>query len=358
MPFDKRVKKLRQALCDENVDALLVTNLTNINYLAGFEGTSGVFLVTQQETLFITDFRYIENARNEVSADHFVQASHDPQSDVERESRKRKIRRLGFEAKTMSHADYLRLESKMGRRSLVPLKDVIEKLRAVKEDEEIAQIRQAVELTEKSLRHIRKFLEPGVTEKDLAVELEIFFKLNAAGRTDFQPIVAFGQATSKPHHSSSGRKLTSEDNVLIDLGPSVEGYHADLTRTWLSHSMDEKEKQIYGIVLDAQQAAIDRIRPGVAFSTIDNAARKLISKSGFRENFGHGLGHGIGLRVHELPYISPQSVGRCRTGMVFTIEPGIYLPGWGGVRIEDDILVTNKGCEVLSSFPKNARPFM
>jgi Xaa-Pro aminopeptidase len=358
MPFDKRVKNLRQALCTENVDALLVTNLTNIGYLTGFEGSYGVLLVTQQETLFITDFRYMETAQNEVFADHFVRASRDPQVDVERESRKRKIRRLGFESQTMSHEDYLRFESKMGKRSLIPLKDVVEKLRAVKEDGEIAKIRKAVDLTEQSLRHIRKFLEPGVSEKDLTVELEIFFKLNGGGKTDFQPIVAFGQATSKPHYLSSDRKLTPQDNVLIDLGPSVEGYHADLTRTWLSHSMDEKEKQIYGIVLDAQQAAIDCIRPGVAFSTIDNAARKLISKSGFSENFGHGLGHGIGRRVHELPRISAQSEGRCRTGMVFTIEPGVYLPGWGGVRIEDDILVTKKGCEVLSSFPKNARPFM
>jgi Xaa-Pro aminopeptidase len=335
-----------------------VSDLTNIAYLTGFTSSFSLFLVGLKETVFFTDFRYIETAEKNVRADAIIRTSHDYLEEVKTEVRKRKIRRLGFESRVLSHAQYAELAGKVGEKKLVPLKDKVENLRAVKEEQEVSLIRKAVSLTERALRHIRTFFEPGVSEKDLAVELEVFFKLNGGGQTDFQPIVAFGEGSSMPHYVGSTRKLRMSDILLIDLGTSVEGYHADLTRTWLSRTMKPKEKEIYTIVLDAQQAAIDRIRPGVKLVSIDRAARELISKSGYGENFGHGLGHGLGLKVHELPRISAKSEGICRKGMVVTIEPGIYIPGWGGVRIEDDILVTEKGCEVLSSFPKVPRPFM
>jgi len=357
MVFNKRIRRLRRAISEEKVDAVLVTDLTNIKYLTGFAGSFGLFLVTPKETAFFTDFRYIETVQKNVAADEIIKTSRDHLEDVKREARKRKIRKLGFESKTLTHADYLRLAGKVGERKLVPLKDTVEKLRMIKDDDEIAQIRKAVRLTEKALRHIRKFFEPGITEKHLATELEIFFKLNSDGEPGFRPIIAFGRGSSMPHYASSNRKLKAKDMVLVDLGTPAGGYHADLTRTWLSRSMNAKEKEIYTIVLDAQQAAIDRVKPGVAFTSIDSAARQFISKRGYAEYFGHGLGHGIGLDVHELPRLSPKGKGRCRKGMVFTIEPGIYIPGWGGVRIEDDVLVTESGCEVLSSFPKVPRPF-
>lgn len=357
MTFRKRVNRLRQVIRREKADALLVTDLTNIAYLAGFKGSFGLLLVTLKETVFLTDFRYIETAKKEVSADDVVRTSRDRFEDVKRETRKRKIRRFAFESRAVSHADYLELAGKVGEKKLVPLKDSVEKLRMVKDDEELSRIRKAVKLTDRGLRHIRRFLKPGVSEKELAAELEVFFKLEG-GEPGFQPIVAFGERSSMPHHVSSNRKLKAGDIVLIDLGTSFQGYHADLTRTWLSRSMNAKEKEIYGIVLDAQRAAIDRVKPGVRLASIDAAARGVISSSGYGENFGHGLGHGIGLNVHELPAVSAKSDGRCRKGMVFTIEPGIYIPGWGGVRIEDDVLVTEKGCEMLSSFRRGPHPFM
>lgn len=357
MEFSKRVRQLRRAIADDRVDALLVSDLTNIAYLTGFRSSFSLLLVGLKETVFFTDFRYIETAEKNVRADAIIKTSHDYLEDVKREVRKRKIRHSAL-SRERYLAQYAELAGKVGERRLVPLKDNVEKLRAVKEEQEVALIRKAVSLTESALRHIRTFFEPGVSEKDLAVELEVFFKLNGGGQTDFQPIVAFGEGSSMPHYVSSTRKLRMSDILLIDLGTSVEGYHADLTRTWLSRTMKPREKEIYTIVLDAQQAAIDRIRPGVKLVSIDCAARELISKSGYGENFGHGLGHGLGLKVHELPRISAKSEGTCRKGMVVTIEPGIYIPGWGGVRIEDDILVTEKGCEVLSSFPKVPRPFM
>ena len=357
MQFDKRLTRLRRALAREKVDAILVSDLTNICYLTGFRGSFAVLLATPTESVFFTDFRYIEIARKTVSADDIVKTSRDHLEDVKREVRKRKIRRLGFESRAFSHANYAEFAGKVGEKGLVPLKDTLEKLRDIKEDGEISLIRKAVKLTESALRHIRRFFELGVSEKDLAIELEVFFKVNGGGESDFRPIVAFGKSSSMPHYVSSTRKLRNSDMVLIDLGTSLDGYHADLTRTWLSATMKDKEKEIYTIVLDAQQAAIDRVKPGVRLASIDGAARELISKSGYGENFGHGLGHGIGLKVHELPRISAQSEDVCRKGMVFTIEPGIYIPGWGGVRIEDDVLVTENGCEVLSSFPKVPRPF-
>jgi len=357
MTFGKRVARLRRVISGEKADALLVTNLTNIAYLTAFKGSFGLLLVTLKETVLLTDFRYIETAQDEVFADAVVRTSFSHFEDVKRETKKRNIRRLGFEARAMPHADYLELAEKVGENSLVPLKDSVENLRMIKDDEEVSLLRRAVKLTEKGLRHIRAFLEPGVSERDMAAELEVFFKLQN-GEPGFRPIVAFGKRSSMPHYVSSNRKLKASDMVLIDLGTSVRGYHADLTRTWLSRKMKARERYIYRIVLDAQRAAIERIKPGVRLASIDAAARQVISSSGYGENFGHGLGHGIGLNVHELPRLSARSEGRCRKGMVFTIEPGIYIPRWGGVRIEDDVLVTEKGCEVLSRVRKGPRPFM
>ncbi|MDP2895836.1 MAG: Xaa-Pro peptidase family protein [bacterium] len=356
--FDKRIRRLRKALKDEKVDGILVTDLTNIRYLSGFGGSFGLLLVTLKDTVFLTDFRYIETAEKAVCADEVMKVSQDHMDDVQREMRKRKVRRLGFEAKTLPYSDYQRLAEKIGERKVRPLKDTVEKLRMVKDDEEIARIRKAVRLTERALRHIQGFLEPGTSERDLATELEVFFKLNGGGETGFSPTVAFGKGCSMPHYASTNRKLKATDMVLIDLGASLEGYHADLTRTWLSRSMSAKEREIYSIVLEAQQAAIEWVKPGAAFRAIDEAARSVISRAGYGDRFGHGLGHGIGLRVHELPRLARKSEGRCRKGMVFTIEPGIYLPGWGGVRIEDDVLVTEKGCEVLSSYPRSPRSWL
>lgn len=347
------MRGLRRAIGREKADGLLVTDRTNVGYLTGFTGSFGLLLVTVKETVFLTDFRYIETAQKEVFADEVVKVSDDPFEDVKREKRKRRVRRLGFESGGMFHADYLRLAAKVGEKKLVPVKDAVETLRMIKDADEVGRIRKAVRLTEKALRHIGAFLVPGVTERDLAIELEVFFKVHG-GEPGFRPIVAFGERSSMPHYESANRKLKAGDMVLIDLGTAVDGYHADLTRTWLSRSMNGKAKEIYGIVLDAQQAAIERIKPGVALASVDGAARQVIASSGYGENFGHGLGHGIGRSVHELPRISARSTGRCRKGMVMTIEPGIYIPGWGGVRIEDDVLVTEKGCTVLSNFPKAA----
>jgi len=358
MRFKERVSRLRRLISREKADGLLVTDLTNIAYLAGFRGSFGFLLVTPREAVFLTDSRYMEAAGKDVAADEVMKVSHDHFEDIKREAKKRKIRRLGFESQAFSYDNYLRLSAKVGEKHMVGLKESVEKLRMVKEGEEVAQIRKAVKLAERGLRHIQGFFEPGVSEKDLADELEVFLKLNGGGETGFRPIVAFGERSSMPHYVTSGRKLKEDDVVLVDLGTSVKGYHADLTRTWLSCSMTKREKEVYAVVLDAQRAALERVRPGVSLVSIDAAARRLISSKGYGDNFGHGLGHGIGLNVHELPRISVRSEGRCRKGMVFTIEPGIYIPGWGGVRIEDDVLVTEKGCEVLSNYPKTARPFM
>ena len=354
----RRIRKVCRKLAGHKVDALLVTNPTNCRYLTGFVSSNPYLLITASgHSLFLTDGRYIEAAEKQVEADAVRLLGKDAFKSVADGLKGHRVRRLGFEAEHLSHARALKLIEALGARRCRPLTGVVESVRAVKEPDEIAAIRRAVRLGERGFRHILPLLRPGVRERDIAIELEFFFMANSGDALAFDPIVAFGPGASVPHHATGRRKLRETDVVLIDWGVRVGGYSSDLTRTLLPPRMPRRTREIYHVVAAARRAAIERIRPRARLSAPDTAARRVIEAAGHGERFTHSLGHGIGLDVHEQPRLSSRAEGAMRAGMVLTVEPGIYLPGRLGVRIEDDVLVTPAGCEVLSRLPTRAQPW-
>ncbi len=355
--YRKRIRRLQKRLAGEKIEGLLVTNLTNVKYLTGFSSSAAQLIISEKACVFITDFRYIEAARKQVGFAHVFQTTKNPKKDLQSLLRKYKIRRLGFESANITYQRYLQLKDCISEKRLKPRPDIVERLRMIKGPEEIEAIRKAVRLDERGFRYIRELLVPGTTEKDIALQLELFFKTGGADGLAFDTIVAFGSGGAVPHYRTGRKRLREKDRVLIDWGVSLGGYSSDLTRTLLSHSMTEKEQVVYSIVLEAQLRAIEKIRPGVPLASIDKTARDIITRHGYGEAFGHSFGHGLGMDVHELPVVSWKSKLRCRKGMVITAEPGIYIPGWGGVRIEDDVVVTEKGHQVLSRLSKKPRPF-
>jgi Xaa-Pro aminopeptidase len=351
-----RIRKVVRALAKHKVDALLVSRPTNVRYLTGFVSSNAFLVVTAAgHSVFLTDARYIEAAEKRIEVEAVVQLGRDAFQCVKDALRGRGVRRLGFETDHLSHAQASRLIAALGARRCKPVGDLVEIIRAVKDPGEIAAIRRAVHLSERGFRHIVPLLQPGVREREIAIELEFFFMANGADGFAFEPIVAFGPHAAVPHHDTGSRRLRETDVVLIDWGAKVKGYSSDLTRTLLPPRMPRQTRDIYRVVLEAQRAAIDRIRPGVKFATPDKAARAVIDGAGYGERFTHSLGHGIGLDVHEPPTLAGRVEGVLKPGMVVTVEPGIYLPGTLGVRIEDDVLVTAGGHEVLSRLPRRAR---
>jgi len=351
-----RLRKVRATLAKHTIDALLVTHPVNVRYLTGFHSSNAYLLITASgHSLFLTDGRYIEAAQKQVEADAVELLSGNPFKCVADGLKGHGVRRLGFESAHLSHQRALTLIETLGARKCKARTGIVESVRAIKEPGEIAAIRQAVHLNERGFRHILPLLRPGVRERDIAIELEFFFMANGGDSFAFDPIVAFGPGAAVPHHATGGRTLRKTDVVLIDWGVKVRGYSSDLTRTLLPPSIPHQTRDIYQIVLKAQLAAIERIRHRVKLAAPDKAARAVIEAAGHGTRFTHSLGHGIGLDVHEQPGLSGRAQGAMRAGMVVTVEPGIYVPGKFGVRIEDDVLVTTGGCEVLSRLSKRIR---
>jgi Xaa-Pro aminopeptidase/Xaa-Pro dipeptidase len=299
-----------------------------------------------------TDFRYTEAARNEVSGYEVEIYKESLLKSIARRLSRLKVKRLGFEAVSLPYAYYADLRKETRGIALVPTRGCIEGLRAVKDRDELTLIKNAAAVVERVLRKVKLFLKTGVSESEVALQIDCLMRKEGADKESFDTIVAFGESSSMPHAKLSQRRLKRGDTVLIDLGCSVRGYSSDLTRTFFFTSINARQKKVYEAVLGAQQKAISVIRPGIAAAEIDKAARRYISARGYGKEFGHALGHGVGREVHEMPRISSKSEEKVREGMVFTVEPGIYIPGWGGVRIEDMVAVTADGCEVLTAAPK------
>jgi Xaa-Pro aminopeptidase len=351
-----RIRRARRALAKHKIDALLVTSPANVRYLTGFVSSNALLLVMASgASAFLTDARYIEAARKKVEADTVELLQRDAFKSVRDALRGHGVRRLGFEAGHLTHARALNLIETLGARRCKPVSGLVEGVRAVKEPGEIAAIRKAVHLAERGFRHILPLLRPGVREREIAIELEFFFMANGGDKPAFDLIVAFGANSAVPHHTTGQRKLRETDPVLVDWGVKVAGYSSDLTRTLLPPRMPRRTREVYRVVLEAQRAAIERIRPGAKAAAPDKAARAVIEAAGHGERFTHSLGHGIGLDVHEQPGLGSRSTATLRAGMVVTVEPGIYLPGCFGVRIEDDVLVTAEGHEVLSRLTRRGR---
>lgn len=348
-----RRERLLAIIEREQVDALLVTGEKNASYLTGFTGDSTYLLVQSSAVRAISDFRYVTQLAEECPGlDAFIRPPnvklHEAAIKVVQESG---ARRLGIEGHLMSVELRDQLAAGLPGIELIPVNWKIEtELRAIKDADEIAEIRTAIDLACRAFQELKAGLSAELTEREVAANLEHAVRRMGGERLSFPAIIAVGDRGALPHYRPGACRIGDDPMLLVDWGAETRrGYKSDLTRTLIRGEITPQFEQVYSTVLQAQQATIAVIRPGITCINADKAARDVIVAAGYGENFGHGTGHGIGLDIHEQPRMGPNGEGELRPGMVVTVEPGIYLPGWGGVRIEDDVLVTESGCEVLSA---------
>lgn len=344
-----RVKRLRALLRQEDVDALLLTNPKDIHYLTGFHGEDSWAAVTSRAVTIISDFRFQEELAGATTSRIAIRdgAIHDAAADV-----LEKCERIALQAEHLTIAQRGRLASRLGASRLKNTTGLVAQLRVCKDEHEVATIRKAVRIQERAIEATLERIGPGDAEVEIAAELEYQMKSLGASGPSFDTIVAARANGSRPHYRPARVKAAKNQPLLIDWGAVVDGYCSDMTRTFSFGRWPKAVREIYDIVLEAHLAAIDVVAPGVRCSDIDAVARDIITQAGYGDAFGHGLGHGIGLDIHEGPRLSRQSNEALEPGMVVTVEPGIYLPGVGGVRIEDDILVTERGRRNLCFLPK------
>lgn len=347
-----RVADARGYLERCGVDALLFLNLSNIRYLSGFTGSDGALVIFRDESCFLTDSRYSTQAMSEVR-DFRTIVYQEKKQGIFSLFGEKGIQKAGFEADNMSVAFYKALSEMMPAVELFPIGSELNTLRIIKDAEEILCIGKAAEIASDALRSIFETLRPDITERTVALDLE--YSMLKAGAEDkaFDFIVASGQRGALPHGKASDKKIRAGELITIDFGAVYQGYNSDETVTVVLGEPDGRQREIYQLVKDAHDIALAAVKPGISFRELDSKARDYIENRGYGEYFGHGLGHGVGLDIHETPVISFRSEGQVQEGMVFTIEPGIYLPGWGGVRIEDTVCVTGDGCRVLTKLPKD-----
>jgi Xaa-Pro aminopeptidase len=352
-----RQQQLRATMAKDKLDGILLTHPPDLAYLTDFTGDDSIGLITAKDFFLATDFRYKEQAALEAPWLKIRLRTGKMSETLADALIKAKIKRIGFESNftTFGEIDALRkaLKAKSAKIELIPLNDVMVNLRKVKDQHEIQIIRQSIEIAESAYKAIRRHLKIGQTENQLAGRLIFEMRSRGASGTSFPPIIAAGSTSSLPHYRPADRPVRKNQPLLFDWGAVFNGYCSDLTRTLLIGKVSTRMRKIYQVTLEAQMTAIQFLRPGVTTRQADAAARKVIEKAGFGKYFGHGLGHGIGRDIHELPYMRKTSGDeQLSPGMVVTVEPGIYLPGEGGVRIEDDVLITANGREVLSSLDK------
>ncbi|MBI5328391.1 MAG: aminopeptidase P family protein [Deltaproteobacteria bacterium] len=346
-----RLKKIQERLSSWEIDILLITTLENISYISGFTGSSGIIIITPYQAIFLTDSRYAEQSKREVKGLR-IKVYNKQIEDVASLINKLKSKRIGFEGKGLTYAVYCKLKKLLQCKRLVPVSEDIDKIRCRKDVNELRIIKKAISLAAVGFNKAISCIAPGMLECDTAFEIEMAMKKSGAHGLAFDIIVASGKRAALPHGKASGKRIRQSEFVIVDLGAKYQGYNSDETCTFATGKTNKEQKKVYQIVKDAHDKAIEAVRPGVKASYIDFVARDFIKKSGYGKYFGHGTGHGVGLEVHEWPNISPYNNDVVEEGMVFTIEPGIYIPGWGGVRIEDMILVTRGGCEILTKMSK------
>ncbi|MBN2306975.1 aminopeptidase P family protein [Candidatus Peregrinibacteria bacterium] len=343
-----RVKKLQKLLKDKKLNAFLVSARNNVRYLCGFTGTNGKLFVTPAGHVLITDARYFETARK-CGVPYYDQSK-----GLKGVMRRYKV--IGFEAENMTVARLKKYKKLVPGVKFRPITGLVESLRLIKDKSEMKIIKEAVKIACKSLEELVKKIKPGVTEDELEWELLKIGRKNGAEGFSFPPIITFGKDTADIHHQKGEGRLKRGEMVLIDFGLVYQGYITDMTRCFFQRKMTEFEQKIYTVVLKANQTAIKAIKVGMKFSDLDKIARRVIEKTGFGKYFTHALGHGTGLEVHEAPIVSEKSKERIKPGMVFTVEPGIYVPGKGGVRIEDMVYIKPNGkTEVLTDYNRSMR---
>ncbi|PAB60953.1 M24 family metallopeptidase [Anaeromicrobium sediminis] len=353
IPIEQRINNLKNLFNESNLEAALIYKPENRRYFSGFTGTSGYVLITKDKNYFLTDFRYVEQAKNQCRAYDILKFDNNSKGNSLYDIiEKLNVRKIGFESEFITLKEYETLKNKISNTDFIPIDDEIKDLRKIKDSIEVEYIRKAASIADEAFAHICSFIKPGITERDIAIELEFFMKKRGATELSFDSIVASGKRSALPHGVYTDKIIENGDFITLDFGCVYEGYCSDMTRTIVVGKANEKQKEIYNIVLEAQKRALENIRPNVECSKIDKIARDYISEKGYGEYFGHGLGHGVGMEVHESPRLSPVSSDILKPNMVVTDEPGIYVPQFGGVRIEDLVVVTNEGHEVLSKSPK------
>ncbi len=352
MDYEGRLARVIDGLDDNEIDALFVTDLTNVRYLTGFSGTNGQLLISSNGAVFFSDPRYEARAADLVKSAEIVIYPNRLRDVLLQRVKGESAKRLGIEASSVTLAERDDLAEHLDDIELVATKGVVEDLRRFKEPAEVDLIRQAIALSDEAFSWILDRLAPGRRERDIALDLEVHMRSQGAEATSFEPIVGSGPLSAHIHHTASDRPLATGDLVLMDFGAQVQGYCSDLTRSVVLGSGTQEQKAQYATVLAAQKAGIEALGPGASGRVVDGAARAVIAEAGHADHFGHNLGHGVGLDIHEAPRLGETSEDDLGAGDVVTVEPGVYLVGSGGIRIEDCVLVTDGGAEVLGGAPK------
>ncbi|MDH4269644.1 MAG: Xaa-Pro peptidase family protein [Dehalococcoidia bacterium] len=352
----ERLRKLWKLIAEKGLDALLISPPENLRYLAGFTGSSGWLLISGQSAILVTDFRYVEQAKGESPGFEIIQVKQELHDWLPRLICDLGWRKLGFESNFVSYESHHKvseaIKAKQINLELVPTAGIVEQLRSVKEPEELILITKAVELADAALEQAKAIIRPGVTEKEVAWEIEKDLRQKGSEGVPFEIIVASGPNSALPHARPTDKTICSGEPVVIDMGARINGYCSDLSRTLFLGGANKTFQEIYNIVLKAQATAIEGTKSKMLASQADQLARTVIQQAGYGDAFGHGLGHGVGLAVHESPRLGLSSSDSLVDGMVFTIEPGIYLAGQGGVRIEDMVVLENGKARVLTKATK------
>jgi Xaa-Pro aminopeptidase len=344
-----RRNELTERCAELDVDALLVTKLANVRYLTGFTGSSAMALLSADGSVFFTDGRYGEQARHEVPDLTRVASMENLAGAVHDHLRGLRVARLGFERHAVTVAQRDRWQEVFEGVELTGIGEEVERLRWAKDAEELAMLRSAQDATDGAFEDILDLLVVGITERQAAAQLELAMSRHGADALSFEPIVAFGEHAAEPHHRPCHRALAEGDVIKMDFGALVGGYHTDMTRTVAFGEPASELRKVHDVVAAAQQAGIDALRPGVVAGEVDRAARNVIDDAGYGDRFTHGLGHGVGLEIHEGPSLRRDGEDVLSVGAVVTVEPGVYLPGMGGIRIEDAVEVTDDGPSVLGA---------
>ncbi|BBM42021.1 peptidase M24 [Leptotrichia wadei] len=352
--MEKRTEKLSRILNELNIDGLFITDLYNLRYFTGFTGTTGVALATKNGNFFFSDFRYKTQATKQVTemGFEFVEVSRGSLQTVGEYIKKFGLKNVGFEDINVSFSLYQTIKD-IFKVELVPVGNKLVMERMVKSDEEIALIKKAVEISDAAFSEALKIIKEGVSEKEVSSYMEYIQRKLGADDRSFTTIFASGYRSAMPHGVASDKKIQKEEFITMDFGAYYEGYVSDITRTvYYGNNITDRHKEIYNTVLEAQLLGIETIKEGVMSDEVDKVVRNFFNEKGYGKYFGHGLGHGIGAEIHELPYLSSASQIELKENMVVTSEPGLYFDGWGGVRIEDDVVVKKDGREVLNKSNK------
>ncbi|RKQ37766.1 M24 family metallopeptidase [Oceanobacillus halophilus] len=343
----EKLANLKGKLEENDLDGILITSPYNRRYITGFTGTAGAAIISKDDSRFITDFRYTEQATAQAEGFKIIEHSNTLENELKIQLKDMNIKRLGFEKDHVTYGVYQAYKDSFDV-ELIPVSGIIEEIRLIKSDEELGILKQAAKIVDDAFEHIQSFIKPGVKEIDISNELEFFMRRQGATSSSFDTIVASGYRSALPHGVASDKEIQSGELVTLDFGALYKGYCSDTTRTVAVGDISDQLKDIYYTVLEANQRGVNGIKPGLTGKEADALTRDYIEDKGYGKYFGHSTGHGIGLEVHEGPGLSKRSDVKLKPGMVVTVEPGIYIAGVGGCRIEDDIVITENGNERLT----------